>query len=78
MTSPAPHPTPQRGDLSDDADIDHISCCADDDTALCGADVTDAPEALGPGHDCVECHTVVWTERCPRHGRCPLDPLALS
>jgi hypothetical protein len=39
----APAPKPVANNTGNDDDLSHTACNCDPDTALCGADVTDAP-----------------------------------
>lgn len=57
-----------RSRSADDDDLDHIFCACDEDHALCGTDVTDAPIIEdGPVEDeCVVCADLdrLPCERC--------------
>lgn len=56
---------------SDDGGAVHVTCCLDDDMALCGLDVTDAP--WGAGDDelmCVVCAHLMGVDWCPHELDC--------
>jgi hypothetical protein len=52
------------------ADLQHVACCRNDDMALCGTDVTDAPW-LDDETSCVVCVDLDEFDACPFGGSCP-------
>lgn len=53
-------------------EIDHVTCCLDDDLGLCSADLTDV--GWGDGvPTCVVCVDLCNGPFCPKHGECPPD-----
>lgn len=72
VTEPAPTADTSTGD---DADLLHISCCLNDDLALCGLDVTGvdhADDLIEPV--CVVCVDLVDTDHCPSGRKCVDGP----
>jgi hypothetical protein len=68
VTSPKTEPSTQ--DILDDSDIVHFVCNCDEDTALCGIDVSEADETDSLEDTCVVC--VDLNEfPCPRCGYLP-------
>ena len=66
MTTLAHEPAPATTGPGDD--LDHVVCDCDDDTALCGADVSAHPWGAGdPVLPCVVCLGLVDLA-CPRCG----------
>jgi hypothetical protein len=64
-TTPAPAETTCTSDV-----IAHVYCC-DPDTALCGHDIRDMPEVVGPTpNDCIVCLDL-HDQPCPRCGYTP-------
>lgn len=56
----------------------HLTCCRDDDTALCGSDVSGEPWNVGTETSCAVCadleHMPVDMNVCPLTSKlCPLD-----
>lgn len=57
-------------------DLFHVTCCKDDNTALCGIDASDIPETDGVGEQhCAVCFDLdeAMEDVCPlTNTRCPL------
>ncbi len=62
---PVLDPTPT--DLDDE--LTHVHCCHDENTALCGTDVTDSDWADDDDNECVVCLDLEGGHYCP-HGFC--------
>lgn len=58
-----------RGTTEDSDELAHLVCCCDDDTAMCGLDVTDEPWCVADDQECVVCRDL-WPDDtpCPRCG----------
>lgn len=59
-------PKPTKPNDSDD-EIDHIGCCCDEFTSLCGLDLTDMEKATGPivfERLCVVCFDIRASNYC--------------
>ena len=59
-----------------DDDVCHVSCCEDENTALCGTDLS-SHEEVDPSHpdpDCHHCASVDATYDCAT-GPCPVQAL---
>lgn len=68
MTTLAPEPTATA--TGDGEDLSHAVCGCDEDTALCGTDVSDVPWAAdgqAPSNPCVVCVDLAELP-CPRCG----------
>ena len=55
-----------------DDNLTHIVCCHDDDTSLCGKDVTDDPFVDDEDDTCVVCDDLKGGVYCPHGYCCPI------